>query len=185
MEERAATATLHATRMVEWRRDPRFGRTMARHLVDDVHSGFRTAIKRVVAGLPSPPSAAASSFAVTTQSHRASPSTAPPSAVVAAGAAEASPTSVSQFQAYVRNLEHHHQAEDQLWFPNVSRETPELRPYVDYLSMDHQHWHPLEVRVVKHGDADAIREFESFLSDHLNREELLTVPLLMSGRGGI
>jgi hypothetical protein len=79
------------------------------------------------------------------------------------------------------NLEGHHTGEDKSWFPRIARRNPELKKAFDYLSKDHQHLHPLEVRVVQKKDEAALREFVSFLDDHLNREEMLIVPLALAG----
>ena len=91
---------------------------------------------------------------------------------------------VGRFRQWLRNLEGHHRGEDEMFFPAMWQQTPEVRPYFTHLSLDHQHLHPLERKVLESGDAEALKEFVNFLEDHLNREEMVVVPLLLSGKSG-
>ena len=86
---------------------------------------------------------------------------------------------VRRFQQCCRSLQGHHEGEDQIYFPRTARSRPDLAADLDYLSLDHQHLHPLERRAMA-GDGEALVEFVSFLDDHLNREEMIIVPILLT-----
>lgn len=87
---------------------------------------------------------------------------------------------LKEFSSLIQHLEGHHQAEDAAFFPRAARRNPELRSPFAYLEKDHKHLHPLEL-AVKEGSGEALMEFTSFLVDHLNREEMLIVPYMLSG----
>jgi hypothetical protein len=83
------------------------------------------------------------------------------------------------FRRILQSLAHHHQAEDEHYFPLQVQKYPETKEAFEYLELDHQHLHPLEEKVLKHGDGAALVEFVDFLCDHLNREEMLLVPFML------
>jgi hypothetical protein len=56
---------------------------------------------------------------------------------------------------------------------------------IDILERDHQALVDLEDKIINENDYSALLEFVSALNDHLNREEMLTVPFLMDGTGGL
>jgi iron-sulfur cluster repair protein YtfE (RIC family) len=87
---------------------------------------------------------------------------------------------VSNFRRVTNHLEHHHNAEDEMFFPGIMQRNPSTRSQFQYLSLDHQHLHPLEVKIHQ-GDFEALEEFVSFLETHLNIEEMLLVPMMLSG----
>lgn len=86
-----------------------------------------------------------------------------------------------EFANLIRHLEGHHGFEDASFFPRAVSRNPETQAAFAYLEKDHRHLHPLEL-AVKKGSGEALLEFTSFLVDHLNREELLTVPYMLSGK---
>ena len=154
---RAATNERYAIALAQWKRDSSFS-GMARHLVEDVHGTFRQnfhALKREASKA------------------RAA------EAVVAEKAAKL----FHRFKMCVSQLEHHHQAEDQLFFPQFRQQVPSSGPDFDILENDHKQLHPLETLVMDlkapiNDRLDAIVEFVDFLEDHLRREEMLLVPML-------
>lgn len=91
---------------------------------------------------------------------------------------------VKEFQSMNSMLRQHHGIEDTYWFPSLKQRHPEIAPEVDILERDHHALISLEARIVR-GDREALLEFTSRLMDHLNREEMLTVPFLMDGTGGL
>lgn len=86
---------------------------------------------------------------------------------------------VSSFESMNRSLHGHHGTEDAHWFPVLRRAHPEVAREVDILETDHRALVALEARIVGAKDVDALQEFVDRLNDHLNREELLTIPFLM------
>ena len=84
-----------------------------------------------------------------------------------------------RFEQICRALDGHHRNEDAAWFPRLAAERPELAAGLAYLSRDHKQLHPLERRAAR-GDGEALVEFVAFLMDHLNREEMLIVPTMLS-----
>ncbi|ETW08946.1 hypothetical protein, variant [Aphanomyces invadans] len=74
---------------------------------------------------------------------------------------------VSSFRHLDNNLHHHHSIEDQMWFPRLKQLHPECQSEVTS------------------GDYAALVEFVDHLMDHLNREEMLSVPWLLDGTGGL
>ena len=82
------------------------------------------------------------------------------------------------------HLAQHHATEDAMWFPALrALHGAEMAAQVDLLESDHADLVALEARV-KRGEMEALRSFCDALRLHLDREELLTVPLLMQGTGG-
>jgi hypothetical protein len=90
--------------------------------------------------------------------------------------------SVHSFQRVNRSLQGHHNGEDSIYFPAQMQMCPEMKSAFDYLSLDHQQLHPLEEKIIKNADGNALEEFVSFLCDHLNREEQLLVPYMLARR---
>jgi Holliday junction resolvase-like predicted endonuclease len=56
---------------------------------------------------------------------------------------------------------------------------------IDILERDHKALVDLENKIIHENDYSALLEFVSALNDHLNREEMLTIPFLMDGTGGM
>ena len=154
---RAATNERYAAALQQWKRDASFG-GMARHLVEDVHGTFRQnfhLLKREAAKA------------------RAADTVLP----------EKAAKLFQKFRTCVSQLEHHHQAEDQIFFPQFRRQNPSSAPEFDVLESDHKQLHPLETVVMDANASmtdrlDALVEFVDFLEDHLRREEMLLVPML-------
>mmetsp|Transcript_21967 Transcript_21967/g.61741 ORF Transcript_21967/g.61741 Transcript_21967/m.61741 type:complete len:192 (+) Transcript_21967:58-633(+) len=154
-KRRELTRCVHARKLEQWKATKGW-HGMARHLVEDVHAHFRAGFERARAE-----------------------------------------KDVRRFQAYNRGLHNHHSIEDRLLFPTMRSARPDLIDAVDNLEQDHRALVELEGRVRAgsmskgigevEGDADngdamvAMDEFVFLLLDHLNREEILTVPLLMDG----
>ncbi|RHY34214.1 hypothetical protein DYB32_001882 [Aphanomyces invadans] len=90
---------------------------------------------------------------------------------------------VSSFRHLDNNLHHHHSIEDQMWFPRLKQLHPECQSEVEVLERDHRKLIELESQVTS-GDYAALVEFVDHLMDHLNREEMLSVPWLLDGTGG-
>jgi len=82
-------------------------------------------------------------------------------------------------------LHHHHEIEDAAWFPKLRRLHPELAREVDVLERDHASLVELEDSITRARDLTALTLFVARLLDHLNREEILSVPHLMDGSGGL
>ncbi len=89
---------------------------------------------------------------------------------------------VRGFERVNSNLHGHHGHEDAHWFPKLRRVHPELRGEINLLEENHNELVALEPRITR-GDLSALKEFVALLLDHLNREELLTVPFLLDGTG--
>jgi hypothetical protein len=154
-EQRVSIAAQHKALLHgEWEQHPRWRRGVGRHLVEDVHSYFRSGFLELVRDCDRQREKGVEKVKV----------------------------DVKGFSDVLRHLEHHHRAEDRMFFPQLQARDADLKPLFDYLSLDHRHLHPLEEKVLKHGDEDALREFVSFLMDHLNREEMIIVPLDLAGR---
>ena len=161
--ERGATAAARDLALnQQWKKHPRYGPSQAAHLIDDVHGYFRQ------------------SFQSLCKSYKKT------------GAVDR-----LAFRRVLRQLEGHHNGEDHSWFPRMMRQFPETVAAFDYLSADHQHLHPLEMQVLAlpapeaaatgeenpdRASGEALLEFTSFLADHLNREKMVVVPLLLRGR---
>ena len=146
LAEREATTALHSElRLKVWRRHKYYKRTMAHHLVEEVHKMFRKMFHDCLAAYE-----------------------------------KSKEVDVRRFAQCLRSLEGHHRGEDEMYFPMWAREHPEIQPFFDHLSLDHRHLHPLERRVLDNKDGEALREFVSFLDDHLNREEMATVSMWLA-----
>lgn len=91
---------------------------------------------------------------------------------------------MQSFESYNEMLHHHHSIEDKWWFPRLSTTHPAIKYHLAALELDHKELVAL-AQGIRAGDRAALREFVVFLEDHLNREEILTVPFLMDGSGGI
>ena len=91
---------------------------------------------------------------------------------------------IQSFQTYNEMLHHHHSIEDKWWFPRLCAAHPSIKHHLAVLELDHKDLVALERRILA-ADKLALREFVGFLEDHLNREEILTVPLLIDGSGGM
>lgn len=90
-------------------------------------------------------------------------------------------------QGFIRvndSLHGHHGIEDSYWFPNLRRAHPEIIEELDILESEHKRLVQLEKDICA-GQLAALQEFVGLLNDHLNREEMLTVPFLMDGTGGL
>lgn len=110
----------------------------------------------------------------------------------------------ASFSLVNKSLHHHHNTEDAMWFPGFRRRHPELKPFIDVLESDHARLVLLETRVLR-GEMEAsarlslgeiekslvlnhqqaLDQFCSELFDHLNREEMLSVPYFMDGTAGL
>ncbi len=86
---------------------------------------------------------------------------------------------IAQFSEINRSLHHHHGAEDEQFFPQLRRQFPKIGPELDVLENDHANLVKLEGDI-KGGSYTALVEFVAALNDHLNREEMLIVPCLLS-----
>lgn len=90
---------------------------------------------------------------------------------------------VGEFRSVTRHLHQHHGIEDQYLFPQLRESHPELVNEIDILESDHAAFITMESRI-EGGDYEALVIFVRDFFDHLNREELLTVPSLLDGTGG-
>ena len=162
LEQRERDAARYNESRQEWERQWRLsGRSLARHLVEDVHDHHRRGFAQVIA-------------MVEERKTRGEET------VVSADV-------VRSLRWRVQGLQGHHSLEDASFFPLVKQRFPDRALEVDVLEGDHQRLHPLEDVVL---DSDgthpsdeirlaALQEFIAFLNDHLNREEMLTVPLML------
>jgi hypothetical protein len=75
-------------------------------------------------------------------------------------------------------LHHHHGIEDSYFFPKMIREHPHLEEEFKILENDHVTLKELEDEI-KNSNFNALDTFVTLLLDHLNREELLLVPLML------
>lgn len=85
---------------------------------------------------------------------------------------------IDQFNHLNNNLHHHHELEDQMWFPQLRRQYREIRSGLDVLEADHVELVRMESEI-RSGSHSALVEFVAALNDHLNREELLIIPCLI------
>ena len=164
VSKRAATKVEYTAALARWRKHPLYNGTMARHLVEDVHAWFRSSF---------------SELAVSVQTQ---------------GAGDLKMIDAAWFETHIllsykralRNLEGHHNTEDRMLFPLMRRQYPETVEGCDELERDHQLLHPLESIAFNpkydiEMRANAVIEFYNFLDDHLMREEILVVPLILAG----
>ncbi|KAI8620384.1 hypothetical protein BC830DRAFT_1077860 [Chytriomyces sp. MP71] len=91
---------------------------------------------------------------------------------------------IRRFVAFSNELNLHHAIEDGVWFPRLARFHTELQLELLLLEDDHRAFVALESRI-EEGDTLALREFIENLNDHMDREEMITVPFLMDGTGGL
>merc|ERR1711916_70935 len=87
---------------------------------------------------------------------------------------------VKLFERWNSSLHHHHSLEDRSLFPARRKQHPELVPEVDILEKDHAQLVKIEKEVGR-GHAEQIETFVALLLDHLDREELITVPVFLQG----
>lgn len=145
-----------------WRKHPNYHTTMGHHLVEEVHTWFRTSFEELA------------------------------TAVLKKGDSDFATIPVDWFEAKIlpyfkrslRNLEGHHSTEDRMVFPQVRRQFPHLVAGCDELEKDHQTLHPLEsvafsVKYDIATRANAVVEFSNFLNDHLRREEMILLPITL------
>ncbi|KAI8612021.1 hypothetical protein BC830DRAFT_1138722 [Chytriomyces sp. MP71] len=105
-------------------------------------------------------------------------------AFAALAPAEVARVDLRAFALANQSLHQHHGLEDRLWFPRLKKLHPEMRAEIEILEADHGALVALEARI-RRGDVKALREFVENLMDHLNREEMISVPFLMDGTGGL
>ncbi len=86
---------------------------------------------------------------------------------------------ISQFEKVNRGLHNHHEGEDAHWFPQLKRENPKIGSELAILEQDHANLVAME-NEIKRGSYTALVEFIAALNDHLIREEMLIVPILLS-----
>ncbi len=156
---RSATSEKYAIALQEWKRSPSFN-GMSRHFVEDVHGTFRRNFSQVK------------------------------KAASVARSAETVDAAKSQhifhkFSGFVAQLEHHHRLEDEYFFPTMRKQSPEKAADFDVLERDHAQLHPLEelvadTKALLTDRLGAVVDFVEFLEDHLNREEMLVVPLMLA-----
>ncbi|KAJ3028099.1 UNVERIFIED_CONTAM: hypothetical protein HDU68_002484 [Siphonaria sp. JEL0065] len=154
-QRRSVTAAVYARLKATWQKDERWD-GMARHLVEDVHPMFREGFAQLRAACSVPEQV--------------------PEPL--------SPNVVRMFQQINIGLHHHHTLEDRMWFPRFIRLHREMENEVHILEQDHRGLVALEARILER-DSAALVEFYESLVDHLNREEMITVPFLMEGSGGL
>ena len=77
------------------------------------------------------------------------------------------------------SLHHHHYFESSSIFPDLRRSDKRVAKELDILERDYAGLVALERKVVTGDDRSALLEFIAFLDDHLNRNEMLIIPLLM------
>jgi hemerythrin superfamily protein len=92
---------------------------------------------------------------------------------------------IKGFNQVNRSLQGHHGNEDRSWFPRLKRLHPEMVKEIDVLERDHKYLVNLEHNIVEKNDYDSLVEFVEALNDHLNREEMISVPFLCDGTGGL
>lgn len=85
---------------------------------------------------------------------------------------------LSQFDQANADLHHHHGAEDEIFFPQWKEKHPHISDELKVLENDHAALVVMESEI-KLGSYSALQEFVEALNDHLNREEMLLVPLLL------
>jgi hemerythrin superfamily protein len=158
---RATTARVYAERLAGWEQLPAFATTEASHLVKDIHLMFRRGFQQVL--LASEKESSTDSDGMLSNKGKW----------------------VGSFVSYNDMLHHHHSIEDQWWFPRMCAIHPEIADEVRVLESDHKKLVTLEDRITNHSDRDALKEFITLLEDHLNREEMLTVPFLLDGSSGM
>lgn len=99
---------------------------------------------------------------------------------------KSSPGNVNQelFDKANAELHIHHEYEDSIWFPKFKELHPEIAEEVELMERDHAYIVKLEASI-KAGNYEALTDFVESMNDHLMREELLTVPYLLEGTGGL
>lgn len=120
----------------EWKQQPEWD-GMARHLVEDIHRGFRNKF-------------------------------------------EQARKDAKLFSRMCGHLHGHHSLEDSMFFPAVVRAHPSAKEKISLLEQDHVEISLLEQRI-ENGEEELIGEFVDLLIDHLNREEMIVIPLLLQG----
>lgn len=77
------------------------------------------------------------------------------------------------------SLLHHHYFENSSIFPDLRRSDKRVAKELDILEKDYAGLAALKRKVVTGHDRSALLEFIACLNDHLNRNEMLIIPLLM------
>ena len=88
---------------------------------------------------------------------------------------------VPMFRAVNDELHQHHGIEDAYMFPMMRNAHPEALHEIDILESDHRALVALEKSILVDKNRAALVEYVEYLNDHLNREEMITVPYLMDG----
>lgn len=95
--------------------------------------------------------------------------------------------SIDAFNRLNSGLLQHHSHEDAMLFPMLQKQFPGTGAEFEILERDHAHLVAVEKSIAKsqgrhEGSFAALVEFTSALEDHLCREEILLVPMLMEAR---
>lgn len=77
------------------------------------------------------------------------------------------------------SLHHHHCYENSSIFPDLRRSDKRVAEELDIMEKDYAGLVALERKIVTGDDRLALLEFIASLNDHLNRNEILIIPLLM------
>lgn len=106
-------------------------------------------------------------------------------ALVLSNSTRANKVDIKGFTCANSSLRSHHSIEDTMWFPRIREEhTGDVAAQVRLLEQDHAELVTIEERVMQ-GSMEAILEFVNRLEELLDLEELLLVPLLLEGKGGL
>jgi hypothetical protein len=154
-EVRDATRRLHERELARWRRHPLYRGSDGARLVDSIHGWIRRRFDLILLDL------AKQEVTAPQVSPRVRP---------------------EQYRLLSAFLHHHHKVEDRKVFPAFLKKQPDMQRALAWLDSDHAHLQPFDHSVRKDGSAQAFREYYDFVDVHLNREELLIVPLVLNGR---
>ena len=91
---------------------------------------------------------------------------------------------IEHFKSVNLGLREHHNIEDNIWFPKLIKLHPDFKIEIENLEKDHNYLISLEEKILNN-DYDALVKFNTVLNDHINREELIAIPFLMEGTGGM
>ena len=203
---RRAVDQLYSETLLQWRVHPKFRTTLARHFVDDVHGYFRSEFGTI---------ATAANGMLKIREEMEKNTNPVLNLLREVSVANKSPTkNVSNSSSFldlqlrfgraVENLSHHHQAEDEHFFPQFAakyKHDDSIVAQFGVLEKDHQLLHPIEEIALQNGKLSkknskkispeeqevqynallAMVEFFGFLGDHLKREDMLIVPMLFNG----
>jgi iron-sulfur cluster repair protein YtfE (RIC family) len=151
-----------------WKDSPTF-KGMGRHLAEDIHGQFRDGFSAILSECE--------------------------------GADAIPKPLLRRFISLNGMLHHHHSIEDNAIWPQLRQMSNELKLEADLLEKDHKNLNIIVDRIVKGEGLEssalmmsggrvelktgagyaALKEFVDFLEDHLIREELLIVPLMLNG----